>query len=613
MNFGWHFDKIGEMGGAHDGAYRNPLTGSGLEAEHLLARESIQNSVDARREGEVVEVRFRLDTPSSERLQGLGNAIGLLEAGGPIERSMDAEDFGLSEADFFEAQLDADRKPQNILYIEDFGTHGLGGPSDNSDTNNPDSRYYRLLLGFGVADDTDTSRGGSFGFGKSVYWASSEVNTVAFYSVFDPASAPDREHARLIVAGLYKTHRYEGTPYEGRAWYGDIKTETHCAPIVDAEAHELAKELGFTVRANSDLGTSVMVLGCNLDLDRIREGVENHWWPRLVDGGLKVEFRANGDLAPPPAPSSKPHLATYIKAYRMAEDREHVESDEAFVRRANKHKSHEVGWTAVVPADSSVFHGAGERDHDRKPMYPDINEVALIRTPRMVVTYYEVPADAGDAGVVGVFVADDDIDPILKRSEPPEHTRWDMESGRLRGDEEKALVGGIAGRVKRVARLMKNRLAGPVEELPGRPRALEHMLGQLFGSRGGGTHFPPPPPDPSVFSVGRPVCNIEVSHRGHKVSGYSEVSYRPTEQGDSGAKCDVSVRAFLADDDNFKEGDAVTVNLVGSYAGYSSTSASTTQHVTLTLKADETQRVTFETGWFPSYAVCGVVVEAIEG
>jgi hypothetical protein len=47
------------MGGAAGEAYANTLKSPGMHPEHVLARESIQNSVDAQIEGEKVMVRFR--------------------------------------------------------------------------------------------------------------------------------------------------------------------------------------------------------------------------------------------------------------------------------------------------------------------------------------------------------------------------------------------------------------------------------------------------------------------------------------------------------------------------------------------------------------------------
>lgn len=55
----WVFERTPEMGGATGGAFTNPLLGTGMEPAAVLAREAIQNSVDAREEGKKVRVDFR--------------------------------------------------------------------------------------------------------------------------------------------------------------------------------------------------------------------------------------------------------------------------------------------------------------------------------------------------------------------------------------------------------------------------------------------------------------------------------------------------------------------------------------------------------------------------
>ena len=43
----WIFEDSGPMGGAAGEAYANTLKSPGMQPEHVLAREAIQNSVDA--------------------------------------------------------------------------------------------------------------------------------------------------------------------------------------------------------------------------------------------------------------------------------------------------------------------------------------------------------------------------------------------------------------------------------------------------------------------------------------------------------------------------------------------------------------------------------------
>ena len=55
----WVFQESDPMGGAAGEAYANTLKSPGMHPEHVLAREAIQNSVDAEIEGQKARVCFR--------------------------------------------------------------------------------------------------------------------------------------------------------------------------------------------------------------------------------------------------------------------------------------------------------------------------------------------------------------------------------------------------------------------------------------------------------------------------------------------------------------------------------------------------------------------------
>ena len=496
MNLGWYFKPL-HFGDVHAGALLHPLDGAALPPEHLLAREAIQNSVDARSGNKPVKVCFRRESADDDRLNLIGDLLGLLDEGGPIDRKDKDANLGLGKDDFFDAQLDPSAYHQSVLYIEDYGTEGLGGPPTSSAWGDLNSRYYRLVVGSGVPDDSDELRGGSFGFGKSVYWSSSNVRTVAFYSVFEPSEATDGNHARFIVAGLYDTHDFENCTFSGRAWFGDLSSDVPCVPLADEDAHQMASRLGFKVRSPEDLGTSILILGSELAVGGIRDGVENHWWPRIVEGGLVVELVDNGSVLLPPNPQEKKELKPYIKAYKLALDQVRIEEEHAVVRQTSKYEGRAVGWCAVIPADRDSFPEDEEHPHHLKPMYPNINEVALIRAPRMVVAYYEL---RHGPDVVGAFVADDQIDPVLKLSEPPDHTRWSGDSPRL-SSNDKAFVRNFNQRIDRVANALRSKLRGDDSETVGNPRPLEELMGRLFAARKGGVNPPPLPPPSSNVTV----------------------------------------------------------------------------------------------------------------
>lgn len=604
MKLGWHFEKIGEMGGAHDGAFRNPLAGSGLLREHKLAREAIQNSVDARHPNEIVRVRFGLETLGADQLREIGQHLQLLDPSGPVERSWDVPDFGVNQADFFDAQVDSEGKSNSILFVEDYGTHGLGGPSTATRTSEMDSRYYRLILGFGVSDESEESRGGSFGFGKSVYWQSSEVNTVVFYSVFAPNEETEFAHARLIVSGLYSSHDYGGATYTGRAWLGVPQSPTYCGPLVDQAAHEMAERLGFQKRSQGELGTSMMILGCDLDIRKIREGIQNHWWPRMVDGDLDVELVDNGAPVSPPSPRKTKALAPYIQAYEKAQARTELNDESITVTEFRRSHGRKVGWCAIVPADRDEFPPEEDRPHSLKPMYPDINEVALIRSPRMVVAYHELRSGPD---VVGAYVADDEIDPVLKLAEPPDHTRWAEDGGRLVTREDKTLVRGMDNRINRVVEELRKHLRGEVNEEPGSPKQLEQLMGRLFGARRGGDEPPPPPPIDSKVTISTDT-QVENDTGMARIRGRAVVkckeAYDHTE-----FDCKVTIRVDVLGQDTRTVDEALGVRVYDPNTGLAS--GNPAQWVRM--GRGRVATFEFESDLYDDYLLCQVVVDTEEG
>lgn len=607
MNLGWHFEKITPMGGAHDGTYRHPLANTGLLNEHKLAREAIQNSVDARTDQGPVKVRFRREQADTGLMNSIGDTLNLWQDEGPLDRRVMGAGLGTGADGFFDAYLGSSTNPQSILYIEDYGTLGLGGPCTSERTGEIESRYYRLLLGFGVADESELSRGGSFGFGKSVYWESSNVSTAAFYSAFDPDESTGGASARLIIAGIYKSHEINGITYSGRAWYGVRHSEDFCAPLTDEDAHRMAERLGFRPRLDRENGTSILILGSELEISEIRVGIENHWWPRIIDGNLRVELSDQGVAISPPDPYASKQLAHYIRAYERAEERVELESEDAVVEKFRRSKDKEVGWCAVVEADRADFPPEDDKPHGEKPLYPDINEVAFIRSPRMVVCYHELPASPTAAGMVGVYVADNDIDYILKLSEPAEHTRWSTDNQRLDQDQ-RVLVTGIPARVRRTAQRLRDRIAGEEHETSSSPRPLEHLMGRLLDTRRGGpTNVGPKPRDP--FQV-RTKNRRHWDASGASIEVVTSINLHPSHDTDE-AVCAVALGASILRDDTLANDDSIELVSVRVDDEAISPLDPWNPRFRLRLRKGEPTEVSFYTSAFPEYAASRISIETV--
>ena len=477
----WLFERFSQMGGAGAGAYRNSLAGAGVPPTDLFVREVIQNSVDATAtEGEPVRIRFReldLNAGLADRLPSL---LGLDHADSPAIRGGLLGDHPWSRV--------LDDHP-TALVVEDFGTVGLGGTLDPSLPSTREDNFRRLALEVGVTSEAE-GRGGTFGYGKGVYWASSRLWTVIFYSRFRPSTRTKSQSSRLIGVSWFKEHNWatgaDGeVRFTGRAWLGHIN-EGDCFPLVDADADRLAEELGFTPRDAGTTGTSAMIIGHQLDVSELSRAVERHWWPRYLEGLLEVEL-PDGST---PSPKANDEVRPFVRAYALAR-REDRPGEEEYAGSVT-YKRKDLGALGVVLSDRPSEHSA----------------VALIRRPGMVVDYY-TGLQLKDPPYAGVFVASDVMDPVLATSEPPAHDRWDhntIRQDRPLSDDQRKDIEMLLQKVRSMTRDFATAHREPPAEPPPNCEVMERLFGEIFAPPKSGPPKPPPRgPDIFTFNFDGPV------------------------------------------------------------------------------------------------------------
>src|SRR5437588_8502415 len=266
----WVFHEIDPMGGAAGEAYANTLKSPGMRQEHVLAREAIQNSVDARKErdGKVL-VRFR-----SVSLRGAAKKQ-FVQAAGLEEIAERADGLKLPTPNCLSSVSTAS-KPLSLLYVEDFHTQGLSGAPHDSN-----SHFYRLLLSLGDKSKARDSQGsgGSYGFGKSAYSSSSAIQTIFAYTRFHDQTT-GMSHSRLFGCGYYASHGHKRKIYSGRAWLGtkphkDDHGRVVVDPLEDSAADTRARELGFDLREPSVTGTTILVIDSSSEPAEISRGIED--------------------------------------------------------------------------------------------------------------------------------------------------------------------------------------------------------------------------------------------------------------------------------------------------------------------------------------------------
>lgn len=459
----WNFEKIGKMGGATGSAFADTLQGAGIPPEAELAREAIQNSCDAMAKGrQKVRVAFRLVTLEDEDRDVFLVNLCLIDA---LRDRLASLNLGSENC------LAKPNRPLRLMYVEDYETIGLRG-----DPRSRNSHFRRLLLSLGdsAKAKANEASGGSYGYGKSALSLNSRLRTIVAYSAFEPDETG--ASARLMGCSYFDSHDYADKEWSGRSWFGilDRDDPEFVSPLIDDDAHEWAKKLGFESRADGHHGTSILIVDSHgNDISILKRGVEDWWWPRLVDQELEVEIHANGSTVYP-QPKSRQDLLPFIECYSLALGKSEPVAPHQKCDKFNKHKGMDLGSFAlqVLPADR-----IDDSIDDRLGCF------ALLRSAKMVVQYS--PVGRHSPPVVGVFVAHPDIDNILKLSEPPNHDRWDEDSRRLEialPDEDTAreVVRSVSKRLKDQMRKFQAQATPPRPREERRLLSLERELGALF-------------------------------------------------------------------------------------------------------------------------------------
>lgn len=421
MALNWYFEKFNPNGGTAARGLRRSLSGAGLDEAVKFAREAVQNSCDAScGSGQPVEFVVRLRNLKRSERMNLVELLRLNTGDGPAGRDL----------------VNALPDPLPVLYVEDSGTVGLAGVERSDVKTDPRvDKFVGLCRNFGDSAG-DAEGGGTFGFGKTVYWNASSSGMVMFYSRFAPSERSGPSYARLIGGALFDSHEYKGHRYTGRAWLGEISSgdgTPYAAPAVDKAADSASVVLGFTKRPdNRRTGTSILIINSHFStrdhLLALRSGIEINYWPKIVDGQLVTRIFDNDEELPAPAPKTNQDLLPFIDCYTSASAAIlGVAPEPAQDKRTELLKRYSIRLGALsLRALSTTVEGESSPSAQSALM----NTVALLRRPRMVVEYYAA-AQRPSVDYAGVFIADQELNPVLAKSEPPTHNRWDAAADEL--------------------------------------------------------------------------------------------------------------------------------------------------------------------------------------
>lgn len=463
MVLDWHW--LPKQFGFADGGSYSKLLDAQAPVHDLVAREVTQNSWDAAR-----RLRSRLATQNvatdalprfklvydfkiaiGNQKNTVLNALRLDQLQGEFH-TVGHKNLGF-QAGSTVLDLANPDAPLDLLYISDYGATGLQGDPVGEDYDESD--FYRA---FGQIGGNDREEGGgSFGFGKAAFIKASRIRCVVAYSSF-LGTEGDPTTRRLWGFVYWKGHRRRS----GIAQLGQLvqDADVQSRPLTDDAADVVAESLGFAKRnANSpeECGTSLLIVDHVLDPDSLTAALSKFWWPALEEfrDSFDVQVRSAGKVTRPKPRQDIPELIPYLRAFEIARDPNAQLMKHEMKPAFQKLESGlSIGRLALVKGDpdQARFHDDGSYAH-----------VALIRNPRMVVDYLPLPGSSPNTTVCGVFVASDEVDAALRKSEPASHNEWSCDIDESYGEGwelAREVATAVRDRVKKNVRKFQKELRG---------------------------------------------------------------------------------------------------------------------------------------------------------
>lgn len=397
--------------------FRRLLGAPTLDPIQTVIREAVQNIADAAigSAGPEVFIRVRTLTPQQQMVMRRVFFSSL-----PVENKSREQ-----------LQKFLERTNSVVLEICDFRTSGLGGPTraDRIPENENRTDFIDFLRNIGTPRNVSHG-GGTYGFGKVALYRVSRCSTIIVDSLVQDGAPGSRRLIGCHIGSSYEVP--EGVMrrrYTGRHWWGYADPDDGVVdPILDAEAAETARLIGFPERPNGQSGTSIMILDFDTEDQppdmiglKIVETLLWNFWPRMLNDTppekrFSCRIEVNGKTFAIPSPEEIAPIHLFVKALR----RSATDVCKIVCRRPQKHLGNlsiERGLKAPrqrVPEWESVF--------------PQVSRhIALMRPVKLVVKYLEGQAFPDERiEWAGVFVTDDDeeVERAFAESEPPAHDDW---------------------------------------------------------------------------------------------------------------------------------------------------------------------------------------------
>ena len=339
---------------------QNPFQGEfftvASDFSERLVRESLQNSLDARRDGEQVRVRFTFSgengalpvEAAAAYVDQLAPHIQADPGADAAEREAIDEALGLLDA------------PMTWLTVEDFGTSGLAGDTEANDPNEPGNHFWGFFRSVGISPKGEDA-GGSWGLGKWVFPDASMVN-----AYLGATRRTNEDRTLLMGMAVLRTHTLDGAKHP---LYGQFAAETDTGdddwlplPIDSRDDQDFVLQtlMDFDLDRLDQPGLSVVIPYPRTELTAgsIARAVITQYFLPIVRGDLTVEIRAPGERERVISTSTIAQEVVDIPkpSEEDAHDEESPDSLAGVIRLAQ--------WAIQVDDDSHIKLGVPTRSND---------------------------------------------------------------------------------------------------------------------------------------------------------------------------------------------------------------------------------------------------------
>lgn len=440
MRAEWWSQQFAQEGSAAAEGIVKQLGMPAMDPLTVLVREAAQNSWDARLPKGPVEF-----TISLWRLGNLSDTWRSLLLPGPDP----------------EAALDLDQalRPDSfVLVVSDRNTVGLGGPLRAGHRPPAGARpdFVQFLRNIGEPNDQKYG-GGTYGFGKGIYYRVSEVSTM----LVDTGTLEEGAEARRLMGSALGSSWFDGEDrrHTGRHWWGVVNDDVP-DPLLGTAASSTAKSLGLPGFRPGHTGTDVVVLapdfGSVTNTDESLRTAEEagefmassilwHLWPKMLpnsDGQyMRFAVEVDGEPLDLPAPDRLPELSPFVDSLMRVRNGKAA----AYTRKAAPQTA---GFFALESAVAKTGNASRVLEA-AKPFDGPAHHIARMRTAELVVDYLpEIPHPNSLLCYGAVFKATQEADQYFADAEPPTHDTW----------IEKGLTGTTRGVVQRARHFLRKEI-----------------------------------------------------------------------------------------------------------------------------------------------------------